>query len=259
MGFKYVGVLDGNNIKDLVKTFTKIKNSPSIGPILLHVKTTKGKGYKQAEERAEEYHGVSENLALNSSGFSKELGKILIKEIEKDKRIIAITAAMKEGTGLKDVEKVFPDNVIDVGIAESYALTYSAGLAKGGQKPIVCMYSTFLQRAYDQIIEDVCMQNLPVVFCVDRAGFSGADGKTHQGVYDLSFLTHIPSLTVLAPAYIQEFSSAVSYALSLNSPVAIRYPKGGVGLEGEVSDYSHTKRRFALYFFCKAYHVSANC
>lgn len=224
-GFKYVGVVDGNNIKEMTSVLENVKKVAKEKAVLLHIKTTKGKGYKQAEMHADTYHGVGTNLVCESGTFSIALGQKLNSLIEKDKSVMAITAAMKDGTGLIAVENSYPDNFVDVGIAEEYAVTLAAGMAKGGLKPFVAIYSTFLQRAYDQIMHDVCLQNLPVIFCLDRAGLVGSDGETHQGVFDLSYLSHMPNMTVLAPNTAEEFSDAIDYAISLNSPVAIRYPK----------------------------------
>ena len=230
-GFKYVGVINGNDLGNLIKVLKNVKDFSSQRAVFLHLSTTKGKGMSCAEEHADLYHGVGKDLKNSDGGFSSALASKLNSVIEKDEKVIAITAGMKDGTGLNKVEEKHPDNVFDVGIAEEYAVTYAAGMAKGGLKPIVCIYSTFLQRAYDQILHDVCLQNLPVVFCVDRAGLVGADGKTHQGVFDLSYLTHLPNMTVLCPTDEKDLSVAVDYALSLNSPVAIRYPKDAKNIE----------------------------
>ena len=224
-GFKYVGVVDGNDIKELISVLSNVKFASNDRAIFLHLKTTKGKGYADAEERADVYHGVGQNLVSDSGNFSKALGKKLNLAISKDKRVVAITAGMKDGTGLCAVEKTHPNNFYDVGIAEEYAVTFASGMAAGGLKPVVAIYSTFMQRAYDQIVHDVCLQNLPVIFCLDRAGVVGSDGKTHQGVFDLSYLSHVPNMTVLAPSTLEEFNGAIDYAFRLNSPVTIRYPK----------------------------------
>ncbi len=231
-GFKYVGVVDGNDVLELTKMLERVKDIAKEKAVLLHVKTTKGKGYDKAEERADVYHGVSAECKSECESFSTALGEILNQLIDKDERIIAITAGMKDGTGLSVVEKTHPKNFVDVGIAEEFAVTSAAGMAMGGLKPVVSVYSTFLQRAYDQIIHDVCMQNLPVVFCIDRAGVVGQDGITHQGVFDLSFLLHIPNLKVFAPTSIDEFKDVVEYSLTLNCSVAIRYPKN-TAINGE--------------------------
>ncbi len=223
-GFKYVGVIDGNDISEMVKVLNKVKTTMKTKAVFLHVKTTKGKGYEQAEERADMYHGVGKNLTFGSNIYSARAGLTVSRMIDEDNKIVAITAAMKDGTGLSVVEKEHPRNFFDVGIAEEYAVTLAAGMAAGGIKPVVAVYSTFLQRAYDQILHDVCLQNLPVVFLVDRAGFVGADGKTHQGVFDISFLSHMPNMRILAPASPDELELCIKYALSLGCPVAVRYP-----------------------------------
>ena len=234
-GFKYVGVVDGHDMKELVTILKRVKEVAKNKAVLLHVKTVKGKGHEIAEERSDFYHGVGKNLKNENGSFSEAVGFGINNLIEKDKNVIAITAGMKDGTGLAQVEKVHADNFIDVGIAEEFAVTLAGGLAKGGMRPFVCIYSTFLQRAYDQIIHDVCLQNVPVVFCIDRAGLVGADGKTHQGVFDLSFLTHIPNLTVLAPNTVEELGDMLNYAYELNAPVAIRYPKNAIKEDNFVS------------------------
>ncbi len=224
-GFKYVGIVDGNNIKDTVAILERVKLVAKEKAVLLHIKTKKGKGLKQAEEHADDYHGVGIDLKVDNGNFALALGNKLNKVIEKDNKVIAITAGMANGTGLSAIEKQNPNNFIDVGIAEEYAITLASGMAMGGIKPIVAIYSTFLQRAYDQILHDVCIQNLPIVFCIDRAGLVGQDGKTHQGVFDLSYLTHLPNMKILAPNTIEELDDFIDYALKLNCPVAIRYPK----------------------------------
>lgn len=224
-GFKYVGVVNGNDLKSLTEIMRGVKRVASERAVFLHIKTVKGKGVKRAEERADLYHGVGKSLSCGCGDFSAALGEKLNRVIEKDSRVIALTAGMKDGTGLACVEKEHPANFVDVGIAEEYAVTLAAGMAAGGLKPVVCVYSTFMQRAYDEILHDVCIQKLPVVFCIDRAGLVGSDGKTHQGVFDLSFLSHLPEMTVLAPCCISDLKNAIDYALSLSAPVAIRYPK----------------------------------
>ena len=224
LGLKYVGVFDGHNIKSLIKILTDIKESEN--PTLLHVKTVKGKGHDNAEKDPSKFHGVSNNLENSVNYFSNEISSILEEIYAKNNKICAITAGMEDGTGLAEFYKKYPKAVVDVGICEEYAVTLSAGMAISGVKPIVFIYSTFLQRGYDQILHDVCLQNLPVIFCIDRAGVVGSDGKTHQGVFDLSYLTHIPNLTVIAPKDVKELKEALNVALNLNKPVAIRYPNG---------------------------------
>lgn len=233
-GFKYVGVVDGNNVKEMSKILERIKNVAKDKAVFLHVKTQKGKGLKPAEEKSDLYHGVGKHLDYDYS--SAVLGETLKEIAEKDEKIVAITAGMKDGTGLCAFEKAFSDRFFDVGIAEEYAVSLAAGMAKGGLKPVVAVYSTFLQRAYDEILHDVCLQNLPVVFCADRAGFVGEDGKTHQGLFDLSYATHLPNLSVFAPAVNGEFSQILKYALSLDGPSFIRYPKSTENAEGEFLD-----------------------
>ena len=224
-GFKYVGVVDGNDIKDTVNILERVKLVAKQKAVLLHIKTKKGKGLKQAEERADAYHGVGADLKVDNGGFALALGKKLNQIIDKDDKVMAITAGMASGTGLSLVEKEHPKNFVDVGIAEEYAVTLASGMAMGGLKPVVAIYSTFLQRAYDQVLHDVCNQNLPIIFCIDRAGLVGQDGKTHQGVFDISYLSHLPNMKVLAPNTVEELDDFIDYALSLNCPVAIRYPK----------------------------------
>lgn len=239
-GFKYVGVVNGNDLKSLTEILEDVKNVAKDKAVFLHIKTVKGKGVKRAEERADLYHGVGKSLSCGGGEFSAAVGQTLNEIIEKDPSVIALTAGMKDGTGLAAVEKAHPDNFIDVGIAEEFAVTFAAGMAAGGLKPVVCVYSTFLQRAYDEILHDVCIQKLPVVFCIDRAGLVGADGKTHQGVFDLSFLSHLPGMTILAPSCVNDLKAALKYAFSLGSPVAIRYPKESSAKEREVAPYEET-------------------
>ncbi|MBR0188908.1 MAG: 1-deoxy-D-xylulose-5-phosphate synthase [Clostridia bacterium] len=238
-GFKYVGIVDGNDIKKTATILERVKQASNYKAIFLHIKTTKGKGLKNAEDHSDLYHSVGKNLKC---GGNNELclGNILSDLIEKDDKIVAITAGMKDGTGLSCLEKRCPDHLFDVGIAEEYAVTFAAGLAKGGLKPVVAVYSTFLQRAYDEIVHDVCLQNLPVVFCVDRAGFVGEDGKTHQGLFDLSYTTHIPNMTVLAPMGKAELKSAIEYAFGLSAPVWIRYSKSSV----DIPAYDYKDKRW---------------
>lgn len=226
IGLKYVGVFDGHNIKDLIDILTNIKNSNN--PTLLHVKTIKGKGYDHAEKDSSKFHGVTKDLKSSKNDFSDSVSGILEEIYEKNDKIVAITAGMKDGVGLSDFSISHPNSFIDVGIAEEYAVTLAGGMAISGTRPILFMYSTFLQRSYDQILHDVCLQNLPVIFCIDRAGFVGSDGKTHQGLFDISYLSHIPNLTILAPKDTAEFKTMLNLALEINGPVAIRYPNGKI-------------------------------
>ena len=234
---KYVGVFDGHNLKTLIKLLKNIKDSQN--PTLLHVKTCKGKGFEKAEQDATIYHGIGKNLEISVHSFSSSVSEILLKQVEKHQNLVAITAGMKDGVGLNDFYLKYPNKVIDTGISEEYAVTLSGGLAISGSKPIVFMYSTFFQRAYDQILHDVCLQNLPVVFCIDRAGLVGSDGKTHQGVFDISYLSSIPSLTILSPKDVLEFEKMVDVALNLNKPVAIRYPNGQVNNVASLCEFNN--------------------
>lgn len=224
LGLKYVGEYDGHNLKDLVKILTRIKESGE--PALLHVRTVKGKGYSPAETDCTAYHGVGAKLALSKNEFSSAVFGMLESAVEKYPRLVAVTAGMSDGTGLKEFSEKYPKNFTDVGIAEEFAVTYSAGVAAGGGLPVVFVYSAFLQRAYDQILNDVCLNGLHVVFCIDRAGLVGSDGKTHQGAFDISYLSAMPGLTLFCPKSAAEFKDCFNLALTLNNPVAIRYPNG---------------------------------
>ena len=224
VGVKYVGVFDGHDIKTLIKILKNIKDSSNA--TLLHLKTKKGKGYNEAEENSSKYHGVSANLEKSNNEFSNSVSQILIDLKQNENSIVAITAGMKDGVGLTEFADVYPNSFIDVGIAEECAVTLAGGMAKGGLKPILFMYSTFLQRGYDQILHDICLQNLPVIICIDRAGFVGSDGKTHQGLFDISYLSHLPNLKIFAPKNTEELKDALILSLKLNSPVCIRYPNG---------------------------------
>ena len=238
LGMKYVGVFDGHDLKTLIAVLKKIKNGNEA--VFLHVKTIKGKGFDVAEHDAAAYHGVSAKFKSSVNSFSAAVSPVLNEIAENNDKIVAITAGMTSGVGLTDFKAKHPEKFLDVGIAEESAVTVAAGMAKGGIKPIVFIYSTFLQRSYDQIIEDVCLQNLPVVFCLDRAGLVGADGKTHQGVFDLTYLKSIPNLTVLAPKSVGEFALMLKTALTLNSPVAIRYPNGVASDIKDVTPFTQT-------------------
>ncbi|MBQ4649969.1 MAG: 1-deoxy-D-xylulose-5-phosphate synthase [Firmicutes bacterium] len=231
LGFTYFGPVDGHNITDLINAFNRAKSLNE--PVIIHVLTKKGKGYKNAENNPGKFHGIGpfnaetgETLKKSGISYSEVMGNYLVKKASSDNKIVAITAAMGDATGLGNFEKEFPKRFFDVGIAEQHAVTFAAGLAKSGLKPVVAIYSSFMQRAYDQLIHDVCMQNLPVVFCLDRAGVVGADGETHHGVFDLSFLMSMPNMTVLTPADGNQLEAMLDYAIKLNSPVAIRYPRG---------------------------------
>ncbi|WP_110943138.1 1-deoxy-D-xylulose-5-phosphate synthase [Inediibacterium massiliense] len=233
LGFTYLGPVNGHDIKELKVVLKRAKNIK--GPVFIHVLTKKGKGYSYAEKNPDKFHGIgpfeieSGNVIgsnKKSPSYSSIFGKTIMDLAKEDPNIVAITAAMPSGTGLNDFAATYPDRFFDVGIAEQHAVTFSAGLASNGSKPIFAVYSTFLQRAYDQIVHDVCLQNLPVIFCIDRSGLVGNDGETHHGVFDLSFLSHIPNITIMAPKDGHELSDMMKFATTLNSPVAIRYPRG---------------------------------
>ncbi|BDR67351.1 1-deoxy-D-xylulose-5-phosphate synthase [Clostridium tetani] len=231
MGIKYFGPIDGHNIKQLSKVMDKAKNMKE--PVIIHVVTTKGKGYKFAEQNPDKFHGIGSfdymtGCSKKSKGvtYSKAFGKAMVSIASKDKRVVAITAAMKDGTGLNEFSNKFKNRIFDVGIAEQHAVTMAAGMATAGLRPVFSVYSTFLQRAYDQVLHDVCIQNLPVVFAIDRAGLVGEDGETHQGVFDMSYLSHMPNMTIMAPKCVEELEFMLNWALSQESPIAIRYPKG---------------------------------
>ncbi|OGS45273.1 MAG: 1-deoxy-D-xylulose-5-phosphate synthase [Elusimicrobia bacterium RIFOXYD2_FULL_34_15] len=236
MGFAYLGPIDGHDIDKLIEILTKVKDLK--GPILLHIITKKGKGYEPAEENATAFHGIGKFNIITGDllsepkfpTYTKIFSQTLVKLAEKDPKIIAITAAMADGTGLVNFQKEFPKRFFDVGIAEGHAVNFAAGLAGAGYKPIVALYSTFLQRAIDQIIHDVCLQNLPVIFAIDRAGIVGEDGATHQGAFDLTFLRMIPNIVIMAPSNENELQKMLITAVKLNKPVVIRYPRGeGIG------------------------------
>ena len=219
---KYIGTVDGHDLKALIKAFNKAKKSDE--SVIVHILTKKGKGYPQAEKDPEKYHGYSVTAQKNPT-FSQIVGEELCKLAEKDGDVFAVTAAMASGTGLDAFEKKFPDRFVDVGIAEAHAACMCAGLALGGKKPYFAVYSTFLQRAYDQLVHDVCLNSLPVTFCVDRCGIVAGDGATHQGVFDISFLRALPDMTVFAPKDGRELKAVMKWSLSYDKPLAIRYPK----------------------------------
>ncbi|MBW1998921.1 MAG: 1-deoxy-D-xylulose-5-phosphate synthase [Deltaproteobacteria bacterium] len=238
--FRYIGPIQGHRLDQLIETFDNTKNLE--GPVLVHVLTVKGKGYEPAEKDPAHYHGVgsfdpSTGTPQKSGGpkaptYTEVFGKTMVELGKRNKRIFAITAAMPEGTGLNEFAKTFPERFVDVGIAEQHAVTFAAGLATEGFRPVVAIYSTFLQRAYDQIIHDVCLQKLPVVFCLDRGGIVGEDGPTHHGHFDVTYLRSLPNLIVMAPKDENELRHMLYTALKQSCPVAIRYPRGkGVGVE----------------------------
>lgn len=235
-GFNYVGPIDGHDLPVLISTLSGLRSSA--GPQFLHVVTVKGRGFKKAESDPVLYHGVgafkpADGIApmkvekqKKQPSYAQVFGEWLCAAAAREPKLIAITPAMREGSGLAEFSRQFPDRYFDVGIAEQHALTFAAGLACGGQKPVVAIYSTFLQRAYDQLIHDIALQNLPVILALDRAGLVGADGATHHGVFDLSYLRCVPNMTIMTPADENEAWHMLNTALSMNSPVAVRYPRG---------------------------------
>jgi len=238
LGFRYFGPIDGHNYTQLIRTLKQIKEIK--GPILLHVLTRKGRGYRFAEEDASKFHGIGAFEKVNGTvkkhkqapSYTEVFGKTMVQLAEEDKRIVAITAAMSIGTGLTEFARQYPDRFFDVGIAEQHAVTFAAGLACQGMRPVVAIYSTFLQRAFDQIVHDVALQCLPVVFAIDRGGLVGEDGPTHHGILDLSMLRQIPNMTIMAPKDEDELRHLLKTALRHDrGPVAVRYPRGsGVGV-----------------------------
>ena len=242
LGFYYIGPIDGHDVNNLVTILENAKNSNHQGPILIHAITKKGKGYKPAEESGDKYHGVSKFNVLTgeqskekskASSYTKIFANTLIKHAENDTKIVAITGAMPSGTGLDLFEKRFPERMFDVGIAEQHGVTFAAGLATEGYKPFAAIYSTFLQRAYDQVVHDVAIQSLPVRFAIDRAGLVGADGATHAGSFDITYLSTLPNFVVMAASDESELVRMINTSVSINDrPSAFRYPRGnGIGIE----------------------------
>ena len=238
LGFGYVGPINGHSIEDLLNVLAKIKDQP--GPTLLHIVTQKGKGYPHAEQLPVKYHGVTQfdvstgafhKAPAKAPSYTSVFGKAVCELAERDSRIVAITAAMSEGTGLEEFAKRFPDRFFDVGIAEQHAVDFACGLACEGMRPVAAIYSTFLQRAYDQLVHDVCLMHLPVTLALDRAGIVGADGPTHHGLYDLVYLSALPGMTVMAPKDENELRNMLATAIALDAPVALRFPRGnGIGV-----------------------------
>lgn len=232
LGFKYIGPVDGHDLQELIELLQNVKEMNR--PVLIHVKTIKGKGYPYAEERPWDYHGVGAfdlktglPTAKGGKSWSAVFGEKMLEIGKKNPKVVGITAAMSSGTGYEKFQRAFPKRFFDVAIAEQHGTTFAAGLAKGGITPVFAVYSSFLQRAYDQIVHDVCMQNLHVVFAIDRAGIVGADGETHQGVFDLSFLSHVPNMTVLSPKNGWELEEMLDFAVNQwDGPIAVRYPRG---------------------------------
>ena len=234
LGFRYFGPVDGHNIEQLIKTLRHIKNLP--GPKLLHVTTMKGKGYPFAEQNQWKYHGVTpfdpatgEFIKKPSpETFTQRFGKTMIRLAQEDHRLVAITAAMPDGTGLVEYGKTIPDRFYDVGMCEQHAVAFAAGLARAGMRPVAAIYSTFLQRGFDQVIHDVCIQNLPVIFAMDRGGLVGDDGITHHGVFDIAYLTALPRMVLMAPKDLDELDAMLAFALDYQGPIGIRCPRGSM-------------------------------
>jgi 1-deoxy-D-xylulose-5-phosphate synthase len=243
LGFEYLGPINGHSIEDLLNVLAKVKENPK--PTLVHVVTQKGKGYPQAEQLPVKYHGVTQfdistgafhKAPANAPSYTAVFGKALCELAEKDPRIVAITAAMSEGTGLNEFARRFPDRFFDVGIAEQHAVTFATGLACEGMRPVVAIYSTFLQRAFDEVMHDTCLMRAPVTFALDRGGIVGTDGPTHHGLYDLAYLSAMPGMVVMAPKDENELRHMLSTALAAGGPAALRYPRGngmGVPLDPE--------------------------
>ena len=239
IGFTYLGPVDGHDIKKLEDILERSKKIN--GPVLIHVVTKKGKGYKLAEENPDKFHGISAydketGEVKKSKNYSKVFGEKLVKMASEDKRIVAVTAAMRDGTGLKEFAEKFPDRFFDVGIAEQHALGLIAGMARAGLKPVLPIYSSFLQRGYDQIIHDIALSRIPVTVCIDRAGIVGNDGETHQGIFDLSFLSSIPNIVIMAPKNFEELDKMLEFGINLDKPVFIRYPRGGENFSFESTE-----------------------
>lgn len=232
MGITYLGPVDGHDITGLIRVIQEAKRVK--GPVLIHTLTQKGKGYAPAERHPARFHGADPfdietgipSHPRTVANYTDIFSTVMCKLGQRDERIVAITAAMPDGTGLKRFRNMYPDRFFDVGIAEEHAVTFAAGLAAGGLKPVVAVYSSFLQRAYDQILHDVCIQNLPVIFAIDRAGLVGSDGETHQGIFDFSYLSCIPNMNICAPKNKWELSDMMKFAVQLDKPIAVRYPRG---------------------------------
>lgn len=241
LGLNYIGPVDGHDFEAMHAVFARAKSSDTSS--FIHIRTKKGKGYKPAENNPEIYHGISAGDSEHSTDYSAVFGKALSKIAENNEKVCAVTGAMPLGTGLCEFKKKFPDRYFDVGIAEQHAVTMAAGLAISGQIPVVPLYSTFMQRAYDQILHDVCLQNLHVVLCADRAGIVGKDGETHQGMYDISYLSSMPNMTILSPSSFSELEKMLDYAINEHKgPIAVRYPRGN-SCEDTGFDFEPNKMR----------------
>ena len=245
LGMNYIGPIDGHNLNLLIQLFQKYKEKELHGPVFLHIITEKGKGYAPAENSNDKFHGVSSfDIQTGVQNKSKDktytsvVGETLLKLAKKDKRVTTITAAMPSGTGLDKFQKLYPDRFFDVGIAEQHAVTFAGGMATENLKPYVAIYSTFLQRAYDQVVHDIAIQSLPVRFLIDRSGFVGADGATHAGSFDLTYLCCLPNFIVMAPSSGEELKNMLNFSLSINNkPSAIRYPRDTVGEYNEKKSF----------------------
>ena len=231
-----MGPVDGHNLTEIIQCLEYAKEEKR--PVFIHVHTKKGKGYAPAESNPQKFHGISPfdkatgETKKGSETYSARFGNTLVRLAKNNKKIVAITGAMPNGTGLDEFQEQYKDRFFDVGIAEQHGVTLSAGLATVGYTPVIPLYSSFLQRAYDQTLHDVCLQKLHVVFPIDRAGIVGADGETHQGVYDISYLSHMPNMTILSPATLDQLEYMLDFAINkFNAPIAIRYPRGGTEAE----------------------------
>ena len=247
LGFKYLGPVDGHDIERVEWILNLAKKEKE--PVVVHIITKKGKGYKPAEENPDRFHATSsfeketgEPKKEKQKDYSKVFGDKLVSLAKENEKIVAITAAMADGTGLSEFKNKYPERFFDVGIAEQHALTMAAGMAKEGFIPVVPIYSSFYQRAFDQVIHDICLSNLPVVMCVDRAGIVGQDGETHQGIFDLSFFSIIPNITIMAPKDFKELEQMLEYAINLKAPVVIRYPRGGESKEVKFKKHEEIKQ-----------------
>ena len=243
MGFIYMGPVDGHNLTEIIQCLEYAKEEKR--PVFIHVHTKKGKGYAPAESNPQKFHGISPfdkatgETKKGSETYSARFGNTLVRLAKNNKKIVAITGAMPNGTGLDEFQEQYKDRFFDVGIAEQHGVTLSAGLATVGYTPVIPLYSSFLQRAYDQTLHDVCLQKLHVVFPIDRAGIVGADGETHQGVYDISYLSHMPNMTILSPATLDQLEYMLDFAINkFNAPIAIRYPRGGTEAENVPSAFT---------------------
>lgn len=249
LGFTYMGPVDGHDIKALIQCFEYVKGERK--PVLIHVQTKKGKGYAPAENNPQKFHGISAfdkttgETKINVETYSDRFGSTMINLANKNEKIIAVTGAMPSGTGLDEFTKKFKNRFFDVGIAEEHGVTMSAGLASVGYIPVIPLYSSFLQRAYDQTLHDVCLQNLHVVFPIDRAGIVGADGETHQGIYDISYLSHMPNMSILSPASLDQLERMLDFAVNqFDAPIAIRYPRGNTEAENISPEFEYGKAQY---------------